>query len=64
MAYVVVKSNRGVEESLDKTEFLIDSSSDVSNLPDNAAPGSMAYTASLSDMYMKSASGTWTKIGG
>lgn len=43
-------------------EFLIDSSSDLSGLPE-CAPGSVAYTADLSYMAMWDGS-TWTKIGG
>lgn len=64
MAFKITKSSSGAEESDNKCEVLIDSSSDLSSLPDDLAPGSMAYTASLSDMYMKAINGTWTQIGG
>lgn len=48
--------------------FLLDSSSDVSNLPTNTTateefkvcqPGSIAMTADMSKVYMLSPSGTW-----
>ena len=64
MAYQIVKSSGGVPESAEKCEILIDSDSDLSDLPDKLSPGSVAYTASMSKMYMKSIDGTWTKIGG
>lgn len=66
MAYVQVKPVaivRGEENQiLQKLEFIIDDSSDLSNLPE-CAPGSVAYTADLSYMAMWDGS-TWTKIGG
>lgn len=64
MAYKIVKSAGGVPESAEKVEVLIESSSDLSSLPDDIAPGSVAYTASMSAMYMKAIDGTWTQIGG
>lgn len=64
MAYQIVKSAGGVSESSDKCEVLIESASDLTNLPEEIAPGSVAYTASLSLMYMKAIDGTWTQIGG
>ena len=64
MAYVIVKSAKGVQESANKCEVLIESASDLNNLPDDLSPGSVAYTASLSLMYMKAIDGTWTQIGG
>lgn len=64
MAYKIVKSAGGVPESAEKVEVLIESSSDLASLPDDIAPGSVAYTASMSAMYMKAIDGTWTQIGG
>lgn len=63
MAYKIVKSTSGVPESAEKVEVLIESSSDLANLPEGFAAGSVAYTASLSAMYMKAIDGTWTQIG-
>ncbi len=63
MAYKIVKSTSGVPESAEKVEVLIESSSDLANLPEGLAAGSVAYTASLSAMYMKAIDGTWTQIG-
>ena len=47
---------------LEKLEFLIGSSADLSSIP-ACAPGSVAYTADLSYMAMYNGT-TWTKIGG
>lgn len=64
MAYQIIKSAGGVPESSEKCEVMIESSSDLANLPENLAPGSVAYTSSLSLMYMKGLDGIWTQIGG
>lgn len=45
-------------------EFLIDSSADLADLPEDAAPGSVAYTANMGYMAMKDNSGQWQQIGG
>lgn len=64
MAFQIVKSNDGVTEAKGKCEILIESAADLEDLPDDIAPGSVAYTASMSPMYMKAIDGTWTQIGG
>lgn len=64
MAFQIVKSNDGVTEAKGKCEVLIESASDLEDLPESIAPGSVAYTASMSPMYMKAINGTWTQIGG
>jgi len=64
MSFKIVKNSTGVQESADKAEVLIESASDLADLPTHLAPGSVAYTASMSAMYMKAIDGTWTKIGG
>lgn len=49
-----------------RRNYLISSAADISNPPaDNQyiAPGSVAYTADLQDMYIKSPEGVWTKVG-
>ena len=64
MAFSVLKSTSGTQESANKVEILIDAANDLNTLPTEYAPGSIAYTADLSQMYMKSLDGTWTRIGG
>ena len=64
MTFAIVKSSSGTEETANKCEVLIESASDLTNLPEDLAPGSVAYTASMSAMYMKAIDGTWTQIGG
>ena len=50
--------NRG--ESVTETdEFIISDADDVANLPTSATPGSIAYTANLSSVYIKDIDGTW-----
>lgn len=44
--------------------LLLKSSDKVSSLPEEAAPGSTAYTADLSYIAMKDIDGTWKQIGG
>ena len=63
MAFEIVKSSSGVPETANRCEVLIDSAADLASLPDNLAAGSVAYTASMSAMYMKAIDGTWTQIG-
>jgi len=63
MAFEIVKSSSGVPEAANRCEVLIDSASDLSSLPKELAAGSVAYTASMSAMYMKAIDGTWTQIG-
>ena len=63
MAFEIVKSSSGVPETANRCEVLIDSAADLAGLPDNLAAGSVAYTASMSAMYMKAIDGTWTQIG-
>ena len=64
MAFQSVKSSTGLAESANKCEVMIESASDLANLPDDLAVGSVAYTASMSLMYMKGLDGTWAQIGG
>ena len=64
MAYKIIKSAGGVPESAEKAEVMIESANDLDSLPEELAPGSVAYTASLSLMYMKGLDGTWSQIGG
>ena len=64
MAFEIVKSTSGVSDTVNRCEVLIESSADLADLPDDLAAGSVAYTASMSAMYMKAIDGTWTQIGG
>lgn len=45
-------------------KYIIDSSSDVSNLPgtDECAAGSFALDASTGDIYIMNSSGVWNKV--
>ena len=63
MAYKVLKSNNGRSEDANRAEVLIESSADLANLPENLAPGSVAYTADMSYIAMKAIDGAWKQIG-
>lgn len=45
-------------------EALVDAESDLADLPEEYAPGSVAYTADLTSMWQKGPDGNWHKIGG
>ena len=64
MAYKILKSASGVTDSAEKCEVMVESSSDLSSLPDNLAIGSTAYLADLSAIWIKGLDGTWTRVGG
>lgn len=51
--------------SRDVFEFVMDSESDLGDLPgiNDILPGSVAYTADLSKIYVLSPSDTWTEVG-
>lgn len=53
-----------VINSTDRMEFLVDGVGDLPNLPEACIPGSIAYTATLEEMWQKDNYGKWKKIGG
>lgn len=58
----VVENDNGKMTAYHKTEWIVDNSADVANIP-KVAPGSMAYTADMT--YMAMYDGTqWKRIGG
>ena len=64
MAYRIMKSGSGVQEDANKAEVLIEGADDLATLPDTLSPGSVAYKADMSLLYMKDLDGTWKQIGG
>ncbi len=66
MAYNILTNSLGTQTQTDigKREILIDSADDLAHIPDDTAPGSVAYTADMLLMYMKGNNGAWTRIGG
>lgn len=47
--------------------YVLDSSSDIDSPPEDdyrTAPGSCAYTADLTGIWVKSPAGVWTAVGG
>lgn len=46
-----------------KREVLVDSQADLASIPSDSAPGSIAYTADMKNMWMKDNDGSWKQIG-
>lgn len=61
MSYSVVKTNDKPDSSLLK-EYILDTASDVEDLPIDVADGSSAYVKDLSKIYLLM-SGTWVEVG-
>ena len=53
----------GNPNSADYMEYLIDSPSDISSLPVDIAPGSVAATASYDYIYRLNNNKTWVRVG-
>lgn len=62
--YRIIKSGSGIPEDANKAEVLIQSVDDLDDLPETLSPGSTAYKADLSLLYMKDLDGSWKQIGG
>ena len=45
-----------------KLEILVDSEGDLSSLPSDCAPGSIAYTADLSLVWIRANNKEWTQV--
>lgn len=61
MSYKVVK--RGDEyHDQDYREFILESEADVSDLPTDAAAGSVAYLQDMTKTYMLGADGVWREV--
>lgn len=43
---------------------MVESESDLANLPDNYLPGSVAFTAGYADMWQLNSSGEWVRFAG
>lgn len=61
MSYSVVKTNDKPDSPLLK-EYILDTASDVEDLPIDVADGSSAYVKDLSKIYLFK-SGTWVEVG-
>lgn len=66
MAYTIIQTStrQDTYPIARKQEILVDGQSDLAGLPADAAPGSVAYTADMTGMWMKDNAGAWKKIGG
>ena len=60
MAWKVVKSQH--TDPAGVTEYIGDTTDTYSTLPDDAAVGSVAYTADMSVIYMKAPNGDWETL--
>jgi len=64
MAVTILESSGGRPKPENLLSVLIDSANDTADIPEEASPGSVAYTADMSVMLMKANDGTWKQIGG
>ena len=65
MAFTVVKTiNNDPEWYADKQtgEVLVSAESDMDELPERFAPGSVAYTADMEYIAVKDLDGTWAEV--
>lgn len=64
--YNILKKAKGkdVVSTTGICEVLVDGEADLETLPTELMPGSVAYTASMAEMWQKNNAGTWEKIGG
>ncbi len=60
---VVPNSVTGTSDVKTIYQGLVDSEADCANFPDDALPGSMAYTADGQNWWMMKNDGTWTEFG-
>lgn len=60
----IVSSQHGNVIATDamKCEILVEDESELENLPEGIAVGSMAYTADFSGLWMKGLDGAWKKV--
>ena len=66
MAFNIIKNSLGtaVQADRDLREILIDSAADLGDIPEDTAPGSVAYTPDMTLMFTKGNNGAWSRIGG
>lgn len=67
MAWTLIKlGGDGENYGEGHKEFMLDAAGDIATEPTNAgviAPGSIAYTADMNNVYQKKSDGTWAEIG-
>ena len=65
MAYTVVKiinNDHEWDADTQTVEVLVSAESDVAELPDRFAPGSVVYTADMEYVAVKDLDGTWAEV--
>ena len=67
MAWTKIESEGDWTNGKHRAEYMIGTSADINSPPEEnnkLLPGSIAYTADLTNMWQKNASGQWVKVGG
>ena len=67
MAWTRIETEGDWRKEKCRASYLLGSSADINSPPEEnsqLAPGSVAYTADLTNMWQKNASGQWVKVGG
>lgn len=57
--YKIIGSSSGVREDANKVDILLKNAAAISQVPEDCAPGSMAFTADMSYVAMKDLDGAW-----
>lgn len=62
MAYLKMAEKKGVITGKYLRIYMVDSESDLTDLPDDTAPGSLAHTQGYVDRWEYGGDGSWTRI--
>lgn len=62
MGYLVMFEKPGVINGKYVRKYMVESESDLSNLPSDTSPGSIAYTQGYVDRWEFGINGEWTRI--
>jgi len=67
MAWKLIESDGDRTDKVFKGEYMLGSAADINSPPTENSrleAGSLAYTADLTNIWQKNASGQWVKVGG
>ena len=62
MSYLTMYEKQGVVNGKYLRKYLVDSESDLANLPNDTSPGSIAHTNGFVSQWEYGMDGTWTRI--
>ena len=62
MSYLTMYEKQGVVNGKYLRKYLVDSESDLANLPNDTSPGSIAHTNGFVSQWEYGMDGTWTRV--